>query len=127
MNKDFNSWNNLKQKLNTTHNPPTFKQREVWWYSVGINVGHEENGKNEFFNRPVLVVRKFNNRIFLGAPLSTKIKENQFYHPMHLKGKDGSAMLSQIRVRDSKRLTHKIGNISQEQFETIREKISGLI
>ncbi len=127
MEKNFNEWNLLKQKFDEEHKSPTFKQREVWWCSIGLNIGHEENGKNEFFNRPVLVIRKFNNHIFLGVPFSTKIKENKFYHPIHLKGKNGSALLSQIRVWESKRLTHKMGDITYEQFEILRKKIKDLI
>lgn len=127
MNKNFDEWNVVKKTLDDKHRTPTFKQREVWWCSVGLNVGHEENGKNEFFNRPVLVVRKFNNQIFLGVPLSTKIKDNKFYHPIHLKGKSGSVLLSQIRVWDSKRLTHKVGDITQDQFDLVRRKVIELI
>ncbi len=127
MNKNFDECNVVKKTLDDKHRTPTFKQREVWWCSVGLNVGHEENGKNEFFNRPVLVVRKFNNQIFLGVPLSTKIKDNKFYHPIHLKGKSGSVLLSQIRVWDSKRLTHKVGDITQDQFDLVRRKVIELI
>lgn len=104
MEKNFDEWNLLKQKLDKNHKSPTFKQREIWWCSIGLNVGHEENGKNKLFNRPVLVVRKFNNNIFLGVPLTTKIKNNKFYHAIHLHGKNQCAMLSQIRVWESKRI-----------------------
>ncbi len=30
------------------------------WCSIGINVGDEEDGKNELYERPVLVIKKFN-------------------------------------------------------------------
>ena len=71
MQKDFDSWNDFKKKIEEKMSAPTFKQQEVLWCSIGLNIGHEENGKNEFFNRPVLVVRKFSKHIFLGVPLST--------------------------------------------------------
>ncbi len=127
MEKDFNKWNDLKQKLDKEHRAPTFKEREIWWCSIGVNVGHEENGKNQLYNRPVLIVRKFNNHIFLGVPLTTKIKENKFYHTIHFKGNNQSAMLSQIRVWESKRLTHKMGEITGEQFEEVRRGVRELI
>ncbi len=127
MNKDFTNWNDLKQNLDKLHRVPTFKEGEIWWCSVGINIGHEIFGKNKLFNRPVLIVRKFNNHIFLGLPLSTKIKENRFYHAFDFKGKKQSAMLSQIRVLDSRRITHKLGEVSELQLNEIKERIKEMI
>ncbi len=66
--KDFENWNKLKQKLESRKNIPTFKEREIWWCSIGVNIGCEEDGKNQLFNRPILIIRKFNNNMFLGAP-----------------------------------------------------------
>ena len=75
---------------------------------MGINIGNELDGKNEFFNRPVLVLRKFNRFIFYGIPLSSKIKEdNPYYVPIHVKGRTVSAIISQMRLFDSKRLTDR--------------------
>ncbi len=127
MQKDFRKWSELKQKINERKNLPTFKQREVWWCSLGVNIGCEEDGKNELFNRPILVIKKFNNSLLLAIPLSTKIKNSKYYHPIHLSGKDGSALLSQIRVLESKRLTHKIGTIANEQFEKVRKSVKEMI
>jgi len=127
MDKKFNEWSLLKQHLDIARKIPTFKQREIWWCSIGTNVGHEENGKNQFFNRPVLIVRKFNNHIFLGVPLTTKIKESKFYHAIKFKDKSQSAMLSQIRVWGSERLTHKMGEINGDEFEIVRERVRGMI
>ncbi len=115
MQKNFEEWSALKQKIDTKNNP-TFKEGEIWWCSIGLNIGHEENGKNQLFNRPVLVVRKFNRNIFLGIPLTSKIKENKFYHIIYFKDKNQSAMMSQIRVWESKRLTHKMGEIMKDQL-----------
>lgn len=125
--KEFDGWNQLKQKIEKRNLSPTFQEREIWWCSLGINIGYEENGKNNLFNRPVLVVRKFNNNLFLGIPLSSKIKDNKFYYPIHFKEKVCSILLSQIRVIDAKRLTHKMSSISRDQFFEIREKIKEMI
>ena len=43
-------------------------KKDIWWVSVGVNVGFEEDGKNDNFVRPVLVLKKFNNDMFLGIP-----------------------------------------------------------
>ncbi len=127
MEKDFSKWSELKKKLHQRVNLPTFKQREVWWCSLGVNIGCEEDGKNEFFNRPILIVKKFNNSLFFGIPLSSKMKENKYYFPVHLCGRSGSILLSQIRVLEGKRLTNKIGTITKDQFDNIRERIKNMI
>lgn len=128
MEKDFNKWSNLKQKLNFDHKTPSFEEREIWWCSIGLNIGHEENGKSELFSRPVLIVRKFNNYIFLGIPLTSKIKEHhRFYHKIYFKDTEQSVMLSQIRVWESRRLTRIKGKLSIEQFKEIRNLLSKII
>ena len=63
--KDFDKWNKRKKKIdynNTKNILPKIK--EVWWLSIGLNVGVEEDGKNSNFERPVLVVRVFNRQCF---------------------------------------------------------------
>ena len=64
MNKDFDTWNEEKKGLEIVA-PDTliFHEREIWWSSIGLNVGDEEDGKNDLFERPVLVLRKFNNKV----------------------------------------------------------------
>ena len=96
MTKDFHDWSVLKETLNSQNCVPFFKEREIWWCSLGVNVGHEQDGKNEEYSRPVLVVKKFSHRLFWGVPLTTKIKDTPHYHKFVFKGREQSAMLSQI-------------------------------
>ena len=127
MYKDFDEWNQFKKKIQNHHNP-TFKQREIWWCSVGINVGSEVDGKNKFFNRPVLVLRKFNSIVFYGVPLSSKIKEgNPYYLAFEFKGKVNSALISQMRLFDSRRLTHLMGKLPNPEFEAIRTAVKNML
>jgi hypothetical protein len=58
-----------------------FKEREVWWCSIGLNVGDEEFGKGVQFARPVLVFKKLSANLFLGLPLSGQPKEGGWYVP----------------------------------------------
>jgi mRNA interferase MazF len=126
--KDFKGWNRLKIQLQEQHSSPTFQQREVWWCSVGVNLGNEIDGKNQFYNRPVLVIRKFNRFVFYGVPLSTKLKEgNPYYFPIHFKDKSVSALIAQMRLFDSRRLTDPMGKLSQDQFLAVREAIKRLV
>lgn len=121
--KDFAGWHKFKTEIANLHEAPTFREREVWWCSVGVNVGYEIDGKNTFFNRPVLILRKFNTRLFWGVPLSTKIKENPHYHHMVFLGKKQSVLLTHLRLYDSKRITDKLGKISHQLFDAILAKL----
>lgn len=124
MSKTFDDWNVVKKDLDSKVLLPSFKEREIWWCSIGINIGFEMDGKHEVFHRPVLVIRKFNKSTFYGLPLSSKIKDNEFYHQFVVKGQVSSALLTQLRVFDSKRLTRKIGYIEQEKFEEIKTQLA---
>ena len=71
--KDFDSWNEEKKSLeNVGHDILAFHEREIWWCSIGINLGDEQDGKNELFERPVLILKKFNNKVAWVLPMSTK-------------------------------------------------------
>jgi mRNA interferase MazF len=69
--KRFPDWIPIKSYLDRKGNmPPLFREREIWWCSVGENVGMEISGKGAFFRRPVLVLRKLDAFTFIGAPLT---------------------------------------------------------
>ena len=53
----FKRWLEQKFKINTQERVHQIKQGEVYWSSLGHNVGDEENGKGENFRRPVLIVK----------------------------------------------------------------------
>jgi mRNA interferase MazF len=127
MEKDFDRWNQLKKDLDSKENLPTFKQAEVWWCKIGLNVGHEENGKGGDYSRPILIIRKFNNRLFFGVPLTTQIKEKHYYHKIHFKDKEQCAMLSQMRLLEAKRLMNKMGQLTKNQFDEIRRILKDMI
>lgn len=123
----FDHWNHLKKELNLRSRQVFFAEREIWWCSLGKNIGHEQDGKNAMFERPILILTKFNNRIFLAIPLTTKLKTNQFYHHFIFKDQARSAIISQIRLLDMKRLHRKVGTVSLDDFQIIKQKIVSLI
>ena len=45
--KEFDKWNELKKKLHNSEKPKKFyfREREIWWCSLGLNIGFEEDGK----------------------------------------------------------------------------------
>ena len=61
MEKDFDRWNEKKKYTHKREFADHVHEREVWWSALGVNIGVEIDGKHENFERPVLVVRKFNN------------------------------------------------------------------
>lgn len=124
MSKDFDKWNGLKKHIDFQNHIPFFKEREIWWCSIGVNVGHEQNGKNEKFNRPVLIIKKFNTRLFWGVPLTTQIKDNRHYYQFNFKGQKQCAMLTQMRLWDANRITAKMGRIGQKKFNRIKSGLS---
>lgn len=126
--KYFDEWNDVKKSIEARNRKIYIKEREIWWNHLGCNIGHEQDGKGKFFERPVLVIRKFNQRIFLGVPISTKNKNNKFY----IQFRDSndflrSAIISQIRLFDVTRLSQKDGLVSMEAFQVIKKAIKDMI
>jgi mRNA-degrading endonuclease toxin of MazEF toxin-antitoxin module len=126
--KNFIGWIYKKISIDKLQkNNLTISEGQVFWCTLGENIGFEQNGKGEYFQRPVLIFKKFNNDIFWGIPMSTKIKDNKYYIKVLLKDVYQSAMISQLRILDSKRLYQFIGYISKKDFKNIQEKVIELI
>jgi mRNA interferase MazF len=125
--RDFNDWNKLKKKIDSSKSKKFFEERDVFWISLGINVGDEQNGKNMRFERPVLILKKFNKEVFVGLPITSKIKDNKFHYIFKSEGRKYSVVLSQIRLLSSKRLLKKRLRVEKEIFEEIKEKLKDII
>jgi|SRR3989338_7655503 len=134
MKKDFEKWIPLKQALNNTDEPRLFfHEREVWYCHLGENIGFEQDGQGDQFLRPVIVLRKFNNEIFWGIPLTRSNKTLPFYFSFIIQSEidqnneKSTAILSQIRLVDCKRLRRMIGYISEEDFKILKKKLKALL
>jgi mRNA-degrading endonuclease toxin of MazEF toxin-antitoxin module len=127
--KQFDIWNVKKKNMDNLEIVPEFHEREIWFVSLGLNVGFEEDGKGEDFLRPILILRKFNKQIFYGLPLTSTIKENsKFYFILkNHELKTGSAILSQMRLIDAKRLSYRIGAVGEDEFKQLKEKLRELL
>ncbi len=86
-----------------------FKEGELWWCRVGVNIGVEIYGKGSGFVRPVLIFKKFSEESFLAIPLTTQKKRGSWYVPILFSGEERIAILSQARTLDARRLVRKIG------------------
>ena len=128
--KDFDSWNELKKKIDASeHALNNFpKEGEVWMSNVGMNVGYEQNGSEDNFSRPMLIIKKFNNHMFWAVPLSTKQKNLDFYfNYTDLNNQKVSAILAQMKLVSVKRLKRDIYVMPDELFVQIKQKIKSFI
>lgn len=119
--KDFAGWNRLKQRLDAKTKPPFFNEGQVWWCSLGVNVGFEIYGKSCVYTRPVLILKKYSRQTFFGLPLSSKRKDRAAYYPIEFQNSKGSLILDQGRTLDSRRLTERMGEFSEDTFRELKE------
>ncbi len=128
MKKDYKEWHAKKTEIEGADDIRLFfHEREVWWCSIGHNVGFEQDGKGEKFARPVLVFKKFNKEVFWALPISTHIKKGKFYAPVMLKDNiDRVVIISQLRLIDAKRLIDKIGVVKEENYKDIQKAVINL-
>jgi mRNA interferase MazF len=127
--KDFDNWNRLKYKIDRrTSDSPYYKEREIRWCNLGLNVGYELDGKGPDHSRPVLILKGFSRNVCLVAPLTTSKKKN-IYHAYlgDVDGRDSFLIISQIRLIDTKRLDSLICTLEPELFQEIKNTIKNNI
>lgn len=125
--KRFIEWIYTKITIEAINRKTVIEEGRVYWCSLGENIGFEQDGKGEYFRRPVLIFKKFNNNIFWGIPMSTVCKNNRYYVEVLLKNVKQSAIVSQLRLLDTKRLDTFIGYVSKEDFMKIKNTILEII
>lgn len=127
----FDNWNEVKKKTEVNQRKLGIKQREIFWVKIGQNIGDEEFGKGEIFSRPVLVLKQLTQDLFIGIPITTTIKDNDYFHAFEFETKKGisknSAMILQFRTFSKKRVTDKIGRMNTEDFKKVQSKLLKII
>ena len=126
MQKDFDGWNKLKKSLDSNARPEYFHERDIWFCSIGINIGSEQNGHNENFERPVLILKKWSNDTFVGLPLTSKLKKGNYFFDLSTKEEVSIVLLCQIRTLDRKRLLRKIDVLPRAKFNEILQAYNNL-
>lgn len=127
MKKDFLGWHTKKAQIESTYHSPYFYEREIWWCSIGLNVGVEEDGKHDQFHRSILVFRKFNKEMLWALPTSSRIRQSNQHFLFVFQGTERSVLLSQIRVLSAKRLDRRIGKMEGMDFQRLDEKFFKLL
>jgi mRNA interferase MazF len=126
MEKDFWRWHNLKSRINDSDKNIEFHEREIWFCSIGTNVGREFDGKSRSFSRPILILKKFNLETFWGIPFTSKLKTGKYYLKIESMPQS-NLVLSQLRLWDKRRLIRKMLTITEKEFETVKLAIKNLL
>ena len=119
MQKDFDKWNEYKKTIDNNGRIVNFHAREIWWASIGINVGSEQDSVSVGFRRPVIIIKKFTDKTFLGIPLTKNHREINYRMSCPLNGVNGDALILQMRSFDSRRLIGKINTLPTVDFNNI--------
>lgn len=126
--KKYDEWSQVKRKIDSKEKLITYKERDIYWANIGENIGFEQNGKGSDFMRPILVFRKFTNKMFLGIPLSTQLRDGSFFFQFQfLEDKRSTALLVQAKMFDVKRLDRRIGMINKDDFEEMKLRMKKLM
>ncbi|MFH1170429.1 MAG: type II toxin-antitoxin system PemK/MazF family toxin [Candidatus Vogelbacteria bacterium] len=128
MEKDFDQWNERKKGLHDRDRVPFYHEREIWWCALGVNIGSEQDGSGEESRRPVLILKGLSTETCLIVPLTTSSRKH-FLRPSvgTVGGKKAYALLSQLRVVDTKRLISKVGYLEKNMFEIIRKAVKTML
>lgn len=125
----YDNWNVQKQTLeeeNTDENL-YFKAKDVWWCSIGINVGSESFGKGDKFRRPIVILKRLSEELCVGIPITSKKKFGTWFSTISVNGEERSAMLYQLRTFHTKRLQRKLGELSSADFTNLKQKLENLL
>lgn len=135
--KNFDDWNTLKKKVDIEKREVYGYPREVWWCSLGANVGAEIDGKNESFERPVIIIRVYNKETMLILPTTSKARADKFHLALDVETQNPKTKemymktvyvkLTQARVISNKRLIRKIAVIGESDFVKIKRAFSQFV
>jgi mRNA interferase MazF len=119
MPKNFDEWNIEKKNIHFSKPCAVFHEKEIWWCAMGINIGYEEDGKNRLFERPVLVIKKFNKHVAWVVPITTKPHYDIFHYQLRFSG--NFLIIPQVRLTSSKRFIRFVEKISDDEMLEIFE------
>ncbi|MFK5975306.1 MAG: type II toxin-antitoxin system PemK/MazF family toxin [Sulfurovum sp.] len=127
--ENFDRWNGIKKSTEKEKNNIKLgiRPRDIFWAKIGQNIGTEEYGKNKNFSRPLIVIRKLTSDLFIGIPVTSTIKNNDYFHSFEYENRangvvTNSAMILQVKTYSIKRLMNKAGVINKNDFAEIIEK-----
>lgn len=121
----YDKWNTIKKLIHKKEETLYFRERDIYFISIGKNIGAESYGKKDLFLRPVLVYKKLSHTSFVGIPLTSKFKEGSYYFSFnYIKDKQSTAMFNNIRVFDIKRADYKSGVMKLSDFKKLTVRLN---
>jgi mRNA interferase MazF len=121
------NWCIIKISLWEKSSSVLFKEGEIWWCRIGMNVGHETYGKGASFARPVLICKKLSSDFFVGVPLTSRKKEGNWFFPLEHNKKESCASLHQVRSFDGRCLVERICVLSDIQLQLAKKALHDLL
>ena len=95
---------------------------------VGEILDIEQDGTGPSYERPVLIIRGFSPHVCVVVPLATSKKRDRFYISAGMvEDKNAAAIVSQIRLIDTRRLINKVGTLDRATFNPIRKAARKLL
>jgi mRNA-degrading endonuclease toxin of MazEF toxin-antitoxin module len=88
-----------------------------------MNIGTEQNGKHDIFERPVLILQTFSKETCRIIPLTSSLRDDRHHLSIYYNNEAGSLILSQTRSISTKRLSRKMCHLDKEQFVNVVEKL----
>lgn len=120
----FDDWNDKKKRLHDSRPNVMFKEGQIWWCSLGINVGEEVLGKGPMYRRPVIVVRKITHGSCVVIPTTTQEKRaGSWYFPFEINGLKRWAMICQIRFISSRRFSSRESSLTESEFRALKKAL----
>ena len=120
--KRFLEWIGLKERLHASViSIPYVREGEMWWASIGENVGWEINGKNKNFTRPVIVLKKLAKGFYFVIPVTSQLRNGTWYINFKQREKAMTACLQQARSMDYRRFYSKLGELDDEDYRKIKQ------
>ena len=127
MTKDFTEWTEQKTVVTNTKERPYFRESEVWATALGANIGYEQDGRGENYLHPTVVLKKFNNQVCWSIPLTRNEKKGEYYFSFNFKEGVSTAILSQVKLIDAKRLYYQLGKVSETDFCELKKRFVALL
>ena len=123
----YDKWNTQKKFISLKNKKTFFKEREIWWCSLGLNIGRETYGKGRAFHRPVLILKKLSPDLCIVLPLTSKEKEGNWFISLLVHGEKRCVMMYQIKTMDVKRFYSRVDKVSIKDFNRVKEKLETLL
>ncbi len=127
MEKNFDAWNGVKKSLETRSEKILFKEGDIWWTSLGINIATESCGKGDTFRRPMLVIKKLSGKAAIVIPLTSQEKTGTWFQEIYIHGNRSWALLYQVRMMSTNRFQRRLATLDDTDFERVKKKLQQLL